>query len=253
MKLGKLAPKFNEKTLRFSSILSRDAIKQPPEKVFWEYLIPTSEVGMYGNDEVGDCVFADIAHHIMLVTAHSGKQITPDPKEIIKCYSAVTGYDPSKADANGDNLTDQGTNITDALNYWQTVGICGHKILGWAQLDHKNLLRRNQGVYLFGGNTVGVQLPAVAQDQFGNNQPWEVVPSDGGIGGGHCILESGYGFSGRNFETWGKGDQKASNDWSRKYMDEAYIVICHELLDWVAGTRFVNMDAMMGVLKEVAA
>jgi hypothetical protein len=248
-KLGKNDPKFHEKTLSMSRILLPDALPPSPEKTYWEYKIPPNTIGMFANDNIGDCVVAAIAHFIMLVTAHTGKIVIPEVAEVVAMYSALSGYDP-RTGAN-----DNGVAITDALNYMQTVGLAGLKILGWAQLDHTNILRRHQGIHIFGANLVGVQLPAIAQEQFGKRLNWEDVLADGGIEGGHCTLESGYGSEGSNHETWGKGDQKASTAWNAKYMDEAYVVITQDWINEATGLapNMLDMDRLRADLELVRA
>lgn len=245
--LGKLAPKPHLKTLVLAKYLT-PLLPPPPEKVYREYKIPLDAWGMFGNDKIGNCTFACIAHLLMLVTAHTGRLVIPEEADVIKGYSAVTGYDPKTG------LNDNGAAITDVLNYWQTEGLAGHKILGWAKIDHTSPLAHHQGIYIFGGNDIGVELPNVAQEQFNDGKNWEVVPNDGGIDGGHCILESGYGADGSNYCSWGKGDQKASNAWSDKYCDEGYVVITKDWINEASGLapNLLNLDALIADLKAMA-
>lgn len=253
-KLGKLAPKHNPKTLMFSTFLRKDAPKPPPSKLWREYKIPADAWGMFYNDSIGDCTCAAVAHQLMLITAHTGKMVVPLLSDVMKMYRVISGYDPGQTDAFGENPTDTGAAITDALNYWQTVGLTGHKILGWAQIDHKNLLHRNQGAYGFGANNIGVQLPASAQTQFAKGQTWKPVKRDE-ILGGHCIIEAGYGKAGRDYVTWGKGDQKGTNAWDKKSTDEAYVVYTQDWINEASGLapNLMNMDALIAVLKELSA
>lgn len=254
LKLGKLAPKHNPKTLKFSTFLKKGALAPPPVKVWREYKIPADAWQMFGNDLMGDCTCAAVAHQLMLVTAHTGKMVVPELKDVLKMYMTISGFNPALSDSEGNNPTDGGAAITDALDYWQTVGLAGHKILGWAQIDHKNLLHRNQGVYIFGANNVGVQLPQSAQTQFNKNQTWKPVKRDK-IAGGHCIIEVGMGRLGRNYVTWGKGDQKGTNAWDKKYTDEAYVVITQDWINEASGLapNSMNMDALKVALAELRA
>jgi hypothetical protein len=233
-RLGKLAPKHNSKTLRFSAYLKQPVLPAPPEKSYWEYRIPPAKIGMFLNDQIGDCTCAEVAHHIMLMTAHTGTMVVPTDAEVLAMYSAISGYNP----ATGAN--DNGCAITDVLNYWQTTGLAGHKIDGWASIDPKNLSQRKLGVWLFGGASVGVQLPASAQNQFSAGETWE--PSgDDTIEGGHCIFQSGFGSEGVNYETWGRGDQKATNEWDAQFVDEAYVVLSK---DWINMASDIAPNAM---------
>jgi hypothetical protein len=254
-KLGKLAPKFNPKTLKFSAYLNRQTpLMPPPEKNFWEYKIPPATIGMYLNDEIGDCTIAEVAHHIMLLSAHTGTMVVITDAQVQAMYSAISGYDPSQTDASGNNPTDTGCAITDVLAYWQNTGLAGHKIDGWVSINPTNLNHRNLATYLFGGCSVGVQLPAAAQTQFSNGQEWFPVAGDQ-IEGGHCIMESGYGSAGRNFETWGKGDQKATNAWDQLYVDEVYCVLSKDWINIASGLapNALNYAALQTDLQAVKA
>lgn len=243
MKLGKGDPKWHAKTLRFPLFAKEGPdIPVPPEKIYLEYKIDPATIGMYGNDLYGDCVFAGLAHWLMVITAHSGKMIVPTEDEVLGWYSAVAGFDPKQTDANGNNPTDNGANITDALNYWQTVGICGHKIDGWMKIDSTNPVHRKLGLWLFLGVGTGIQCPALAQQQFANGQTFDVASDDGGIEGGHFILQAGEGADGRDYETWGKGDCKATNAWGDKYEDEAYVVLTEDLIESASGKSPFGFD-----------
>jgi hypothetical protein len=220
MKFGKLAPKHNSKGLLLNKYLAA-SIPPAPEKVYREYKVPASLWGMLGNDTLGDCTCAAIAHYLMLVTAHTGAMLVPTVEDVVTVYSAVSGYDP----ATGAN--DNGAAITDVLEYWRTTGIAGHKILAWAALDQTNLAELRQAIWLFGGIDIGVQLPNVAVNQFNAGQPWEVVTDDGGLDGGHSVPNFGYGSEGTNCITWAQR-QGMSWDWFQKYCDEAYTVITPE-------------------------
>lgn len=253
-KLGKLAPKRNKKTLSFAKFMRVPVLPAPPEKNYWEYKINPATIGMYGNDQVGDCTCAEVAHHLMLMTAHTGTMFTPDPAEVIKMYSAISGYDPTQTDSNGNNPTDTGCAITDVMAYMVTTGLQGHKYDGWASIDPSNQAHRQLAVYLFGGTNVGVQLPQSAQDQFSAGETWE-PGGDDTIEGGHCILQSGYGAEGVNFETWGKGDQKATNAWDSQFVDECYVPLSK---DWVnvateLAPSAMNYAALQTILSEIKA
>jgi hypothetical protein len=254
LKTGKLAPKWHAKTLRFSLFSKSSDVPAPPEKIFLEYKVDPSTIGMFGNDECGDCVLAMLAHWLMLITAHTGKMIVPTLQDALGWYTALTGYDPKQTDANGNNPTDQGCAVTDALNFWQSTGICGHKIAGWMKLDPTNAVQRKQGLWMFLGVGTGVQLPNNAQQQFTNGETWTVTRNSPGLNG-HAILQAGEGAEGRDFQTWGKGDQKATHAWGDKYEDEAYVILTPDLIEEANGKSpfGFDYDALTAALKEIAA
>jgi hypothetical protein len=235
MKYGKLAPKWHPQTLR-GSLFQRATIMSPPDKIYLEYKINPSAIGMYGNDQYGDCVFAMLAHWLMIITAHTGTMIQPTLDDVLGWYHDVTGFDP----ATGAN--DNGANITDALDYWKTIGLCGHKIDGWMKIDSTNSVQRRKALWLFLAIGTGIQCPALAQTQFANNRTWDVAPNDGGIEGGHAILQAGEGSLGRDYQTWGKGDQKATSAWGDMYEDEAYVVLTKDLIESASGKSPFGFD-----------
>lgn len=249
LKFGKLAPKFNEKTLSFGRYMLKGVMPyDEPRILFREYKIPVSGWGMYDNDRVGDCTCASPAHIRMLDTVHTGTMVTPDPGAILAMYSAVSGYDP----ATGEN--DNGAAITDVLNYWQTKGIEGNKILGWVQIDHTNIERVKQAMYLFSAVNIGFNVPSSAMDQFNRGQAWDVVNRPGAIEGGHCVPLFGYGAVGDSCVTWGKRQEMTWN-FFMKYCDEAYAIINQ---DWINKTSLLapnglNLAVLQDDLQAIAA
>lgn len=157
--------------LRFSAYLNTTQLPTVPQ-VFGHYgLIPASDWGMLGNDQVGDCAIAGIDHIEMLWNAEAKKQVTFTTKDALNEYSAITGYIP------GDPSTDQGTDIVTAAQYWQSTGIADnngvvHKIASFLQVDTPD--HAITAAYLFGACGLGIQLTDEAQAQFMNGQPWDV-------------------------------------------------------------------------------
>lgn len=238
LKTGKLAPKWHPKTLLFAKYLT-GALPLPAAKVYREYKVPPEAVQMFGNDTVGDCTCAGAANMLILASCHTGKVVIPTLEDVLGLYSAVTGYDPAQTDSQGNNPTDQGAAMTDVLDYLQKIGLCGHKILGWAKIDHTNRLHREIACDLFGGTYVGVQLPASAQSQFPG--PWEVVPDDP-IEGGHCIIRPGYGSEGDDYVTWANWTVKASAAWSAKYVEEEYAIVTEDWIDQATHKTLGGLD-----------
>jgi hypothetical protein len=180
---------------------------------------------MYGNNIYGDCAFAGLANLRIIMTCHTGKIVIPTLQDVLDAYTAVAGFD-QKTGAN-----DNGAAMTDVLEYARTTGLGGHKIIAWAQVDHKNPVHRKLAVDLFGATYVGVQLPESAPQQFVMNKQcsFEVVPNSP-IAGGHCIIHPGYGRLGGAYVTWANWFVKASTAWEEAYIDEEYVVITD---DWI--------------------
>lgn len=141
-----------------------------------------TEWGLMGNDSVGDCTCADVAHSLMLYTGlGKGPFTMPTAQDTLKLYSAITGYNPS------DPNTDQGADMVTVAKYIKDTGFLGHKIDDFGVLDPSNLDSVLWSVHLFGTCKIGIQVPSFAMDQFDNNQPWDYTGQPYTIEGGHDI------------------------------------------------------------------
>jgi hypothetical protein len=215
----------------------------PPAPAVVDYVSKVADWPMYGNDQYGDCVWAMIGHTIEAATTYGqGQTVKVSDADVLKGYSAVTGFDPA------DPSTDQGTVIQDALDYWRKVGVGGHKIMAFAQIDHTNLDEIDAALYLFGHVQLGIDFPAVAMDQFNEGKPWDVVADDGGNEGGHAISgglarrDAATPFPprpelvGKNARgnyvviTWGRAQEMTPAFFAR-YVEEAWTVITPEWYD----------------------
>lgn len=242
MKYGRLPKQEHPKTLRMAKYFENPfTFPTPHEKVYREYATPASAKQMYGNDRYGDCVWAMLANKIIHDSVHAGILVEPTLEQVLEAYAAVTGFDP-KTGAN-----DGGTVMVDALNYMQTTGIAGQKILGWGQIDHTNRLHRQLGVDFFGSTLVGVNFPDTAMSEFGAGLSWNAL--NGQSEGGHAILHPGYGSAGDDYVTWAKWDQKASSAWSYAYVDEEYICITPDWFDTISASF---KDAIWNDLKALS-
>src|ERR1700733_9460424 len=195
-----------------------------PSKVYREYKVPSSQWGMLGNDSAGDCIVAMIIHWIMCITAHTGTMVTLSTAEALSIYSAISGYDPTQTDSQGNNPTDTGLSIAQIMQYMMSTGINGVKIVAWADVDITNIDEQKFGLYTFGGLLDAVQLPQSAMDQFQAGQAFSVVANDGGILGGHGIVGLGYGSLGTDEVTWAKL-QEATWAWRLRYGMECAVAI----------------------------
>jgi len=206
-----------------------------PEKVYREYKIPEDAWGMFSNDTIGDCTCASIAHMVMLITSHTGKLVIPDPQDVIAFYSAVSGYDP----ATGAN--DNGSDLPTVLNRWRDVGLSGHQIEQWGDINPADAEAQRHGIWIFGATDDAVNLPNSAMDQFQAGQSWDIVPDDGGIDGGHSIPRFGYGSMGFSCVTWAK-NQKGNTGWWLKYLFECCVVITKDWLNNADGLTPSGFD-----------
>jgi len=222
MKLGKLTPKHDPRTLQFAKYLTGSLPTLPPSLNNGSRV---ADWGMMDNDKLGDCAFAGIGHMELLWTTDATTPFRPTDAEIVAAYSAVTGYNP--ADPN----SDRGTVLLDALNYWRKTGVAGHKIDSFMAMELGNLTHLKAAILLFGCVYTGIALPLTAQTQA----VWSVVPhtpdNEAGSWGGHCVPLVGWDQNG-NFVcvTWGQEKRLTANFWKR-YADESWAVSSP---DWLA-------------------
>ncbi len=220
-RLGKLPKKYDSRNLQFAKYLKLAVLPPIPTKI--DYSDGITGWGMMLNDKIGDCTIAAVGH---LIEAWSGgKTIVPD-LTIQNVYSAISGYDP----VTGKN--DNGCAELDVLNYWYTTGVNGDKIGAFAEVNINNPVDINTALYLFNGLYIGVNLPASAEQEFENNQPWVVV-NGSPIEGGHAIIIVGYDQTYYYAVTWG-AIVAIDPTWISTYMDEAYAIISN---DYIVGTK----------------
>jgi hypothetical protein len=197
---------------------------------------------MGGNDQWGDCVIVEAAHHVQSVARYGSDTavMIPDPT-ILAAYSDLTGFDPA-AGPPGANPTDQGTVMQDAQSYWRKHGLGGHRSVVFAAVDVHDLDEVCAAIDLFGAVAVGIAFPASAMDQFNAGQDWTVTVPDGGIDGGHAVHVAGYDRVARTFTvtTWGRVISMSWDFW-RTYTDEAWVPIFPEWVD-AAGRSPTGLD-----------
>lgn len=207
----------------------------PPASVMYDQV---ADWGMDGNGDAGDCVEAYIAHAVEQITSYvSGtEQVVPDAAALA-FYSALTGYDPSQTDADGNNPTDQGTNMQDALTYWRKTGVFnGHKIAAFAAVNLTDWNEIENAVDLFGHVSIGFNFPDSAMDQFNAGEPWTVVPGSP-YDGGHCVMVIGYDADWIYVVTWGAVQKMDRKFWAAN-VDEAWVPITQETINAQGANAF---------------
>jgi len=169
-------------------------------------------IGMMGNNEWGDCVFASIGHTTEEQTYYGqGTEYEVSDAAALAAYSAVTGFNPN-AGPPGDNPTDNGATVQQGLQYLQTTGFGGNTIAAYAQITASNLTQAQTAVSEFGVVTIGMDVYQSMMTQFNAGQPWDVTNDPGQLLGGHCVDVVGYDATYIYVFTWG-AVQKATWAW----------------------------------------
>lgn len=222
-KMGKLPPKVDPTALRLLKYLTPN-LPTPPDKLDWSKGL--TDWHMMMNDQAGCCTVTALGHHNTGWTVNT----KPNPEyinddEIIRVYSAVSGYNPRIP------ASDRGAAMVDVLNYVRVNGIGGHRGWGFVQINPKDKLQVRFGLWAFGGLYFGANLPSIAVDQFDSKKPW-TVPSYGpignaapGSGGGHAM----YMFADNRCIPW-RYETTFTDEWWYTYVDECYAILS---VDWI--------------------
>lgn len=219
---------------------------QPPAS----FTVPLAKGGWgtLGNSVCGDCTIAGAGHAIMASEFHLPfvDQVTFTTDEVVRQYSAITGYDP----ATGQN--DTGCVEAEVLQLWRTSGLFGgQKIEAFAPVEPHSVLAVHRAIAFYGASYIGVQLPQSAEEQFQAGKPWTVVP-DSPIVGGHCIVPVGYDASGIYCVTWGQVVE-VSWPWWETYVDEVWAVLFAADVEAHRGPTGLDLQALNADLDQLAA
>jgi len=216
-RFGKHAPKVDYRSLRFSKYLT-PALAAPPAAYdvlpqVYKHLKtknPATLFPMDGNDTLGDCTIAAMAHAITLFRGLIGsKKVIMSQQDVVKLYMHLTGG------------VDSGMNELDVLNYWQSNAVDGDKILAFATINPKNHTHVQQAIQLFGGVYLGFQVQQNCVQEFDNHQPWTPGPL---TTDGHAVFATSYDTNGVTVLTWGNV-QQATWAWWDECVDEAYAIL----------------------------
>jgi hypothetical protein len=206
---------------------------------------------MYGNDTVGDCTCAGVAHAVAQWTAFSGKvpggAMFTNEVIVDTLYSAVSGYNPQTG------ANDNGAALYQVCNYMMDTGIKDtagnlHKIEGYVDIASFNDLGYLKEVLnCFGTVYLGVAVSDQDEENFENGQPFS-LPSNGQQVGpdgiDHCVVMglSAFAVPGvvddETIITWG-AEERINVAWAWTNIGEAIAVITS---DWMEA----NGDSPIG-------
>jgi hypothetical protein len=222
VKLGRpAASPLNPKDLYLRRFLVAPMQLPKPPTIIDNTLIVKQPWGMYGNDKYGCCVFSSSAHRRVTQAAMVGDQLVISDDEVLKAYSAVTGFDPS------DPSTDNGTVMVNAANWERHNPLGGDRVFAFARvkIDPQDRDLLDLATFYLGGVWFGINLPASARGQVG--QVWDVADGpDGqpGSWGGHAVWSPKSGPESRDVITWASV-QRCSHAFIATYADEAWSLL----------------------------
>lgn len=216
MRFGKHPPKVDYRTLRLGNYLTA-ALPPPPPSVDTLGRIeaklgavnPPALFPMDGNDTLGDCTIAALAHAVTAFRGLLGHRHIMSTQAVIKLYRHLTGG------------PDTGLNELDVLNYWRAHSVSGDKIHAFVSINVKNHAHVQQAIQIFGGVYIGFQVQQDCINDFNAHRPWTPGPL---LQEGHAVFAVGYDADTLNVLTWGN-TQKGTWAWWDECVDEAYVVL----------------------------
>jgi len=258
-KFGKLPARPEAIKLRMSTYLDRKAIKLPPRPMgpFGHgHIIRESDWGMCANDKYGCCVFAGSAHETKMLAGLGGKQTWFPDNAVLSDYAAVTGFNEhAPLDAQGNNPTDNGTDMQVAAKFRQNTGIQDghgnrHKVAAYLAIDPGNLEQHLMALYLFGAVGIGIEVPAYAPDQFDEDIPWDVKPGAEKIVGGHYVPALYWDGSNLEVITWAR-TQKMTPRFLSRFNDESVAYLSTESLTNRRSPEGFDYDTLLADLNQL--
>jgi len=238
-RFGKHPPKHDYRTLRFRDYLLPSLAAPPPSinvltRVYANLKTtdPTKLFPMDGNDTLGDCTIAALAHAVTTYRGLLGKKQIMSRQAVVKLYAHLTGG------------PDTGLNELDVLNYWRQKAAGGDKILAYVRIDPKSHTHIEQAIQLFGGVYLGFQVQQDCVQEFNAHQPWTPGPL---TNDGHAVFAVGYDQEGVTVLTWGN-TQQATWAWWDECVDEACAILPPEAKnpDFAPGFDMAQLESDLG-------
>lgn len=218
---GRLAPVRTQPRLKLRPFLA--VPPEPPASVDWYSRVEWWP--LYGNDVLGDCTAAMVAHAVQNTSTYGdGATVTVPEEDVVAAYSRVSGYRP------GHPETDRGAVLQDVYADWRRTGIAGHKALAFAEVDPSDQAEVKTAINTFGGVGVGMVVTEVMMTDFNTGRGWG--RTGGRSLGGHAVVAVGYDQDGLDVVTWGQLIRMSWSVW-RRTVDEAWIAVVPE---WVNDT-----------------
>jgi hypothetical protein len=242
-RFGKHPPLHDYRTLRFRDYLTPGLAAPPASfnvlpRVFDNLgdNDPSKLFPMDGNDSVGDCTIAALAH---ATTVYHGfvnkKPLIMKVANVLKLYYHLTGG------------IDSGLAELDVLNYWRQNKVSGDQILAYVSIDPKNHTHVQQAMQFFGGVYLGFQVQENCEQDFNAHRMWTpgTLTNDG-----HAVQAVAYDAGSLTVLTWGS-TQQGSWDWWDECVDEAYAIVPPQAKDPNFCPGF-NVQELLADLNDVA-
>jgi hypothetical protein len=247
-KLGRNPRLFRQSVPHYSSMrLMRTSPAAPiPDAVNYLQGMP-EDLGMLMNDLLGDCTCAGIIHFLAVLRFNAAHAYAaPSNADVLKLYELACGY------VDGDSSTDKGALEQSVLAYCMNTGVpLGddlHKIMGYAEIDVRNMDDVCRVIAEGGGIYLGIQCPETWTQQA----PGSTFELDRGpIAGGHCVTAHGYDKATGLLDivTWG-GHFTMTFDAFQEVVSEGYMIMD---LDWFMTNNLTPFGLNLGQMENFMA
>jgi len=238
-RFGKHPPKHDYRTLRLRDYLKTGLPAPPPStntltRVYDKLHVtdPTQLFPMDGNDTIGDCTIAGLAHAVTTFRGLIGTKNIMTKQAVVKLYYHLTGG------------VDSGLNELDVLAYWRRHAVSHDKILAYVSIDPKNHTHVQQAIQMFGGVYIGFQVQQNCIQEFDARKPWTPgkLTNDG-----HAVFAVAYDSHGVTVLTWGN-TQQGTWAWWDECVDEAYAILPPEAetAGFAPGFDFAQLKTDLG-------
>lgn len=187
-----------------------------------------------GNDRLGDCTVAGIAHQLTVHNGMVGKLWVPSEADVVALYYKL-----------GHNR-DAGLPLSTVLNAAMGGILGGQKIVADCNVDPGNIDQVKKTIQFMGCAYIGFGTTSHSVSDFQQGIPWDDTYRPDG--GGHCVVLTGWDDAAQEYEllTWG-GLQKATYKWFARYVDEVHAVLTESVSIFDSSTVADMKEAMKSV------
>jgi len=255
IRLGKREFVYDTRTLRLGDILAPPSTVRVPTT--WDFDAHRAKLplGLWGNDEYGNCVLVGRANHLVRNQRIETRRTLPiTTPHVVNRYKEMTG-----TQSPGDDH-DVGLVVIDALKDWRSgwqlqfgKKTTNYRITAFGSLDTLDREELRSAAWLLNGVQFGLWLPDTAKDQWRKGQAWDDVGTNEpaaqpGSWGGHLVYAKHFDPDGFYVITWGE-EHYVTNRFLARYCDEAWAVV-----DALEGkSRYLDVDKMLRHLHDVGA
>lgn len=251
LKLGKLPPVIDKRTIKLKSILK--TLPPPPLEYDIEKQIQLQvPYRMFMNDTLGDCVVVSKVNFMLRAEVlEQNKVVSVSDQDVMNQYFKESGGQ------------DCGLVMLYSLNDWRNNGLklggrklaClqwggeNYKIHAFASIDPDDAEDIKYAVQYLNGPAIGLRIYQSTYDQYNAGKTWDYVPEDKDLVGGHAVYVVAYNEIGPQYLTWGT---KVQATWKFHEMncDEGYALV--DAKDEGLDTSPIDEEKLETYLNEIA-